>query len=242
MNLVIDIGNTVAKIALFDGENIVEVIHDDKRTLSLLPDVCKKYPIEKGILSTVVTLTDRVKRQLNRLPFNLVRLDHLTPLPTKTITDIPESMGADRLAAIVGAMTTAPNKDLLIVDAGTAMTFEFIDAAGHYYGGNISPGLKMRLKALNIFCDKLPLVDKKGDVPMFGYDTDTAIRAGVIKGMEYEIHGYIDTLTKKYPGLLVFLTGGNEFSFDTNLKSIIFADRFLVLKGLNRILEYNGRI
>ena len=100
----------------------------------------------------------------------------------------------------------------------------------------------MRFKALNIFTDKLPKVSAKGEVPMYGQSTETAIRAGVIRGMEFEMSGYITHLQKNYPGLLVFLTGGDEFSFDTKLKSIIFADRYLVLKGLNRILSYNDKL
>ena len=98
----------------------------------------------------------------------------------------------------------------------------------------------MRFKALNIFTDKLPKVSAKGDIPLYGQTTETAIRAGVIRGMELEMSGYISLIQKNYPGVLVFLTGGDDFSFDTNLKSIIFADRFLVLKGLNRILNYNN--
>ena len=148
----------------------------------------------------------------------------------------------DRLAAVVGANYLSPGRNLLVVDAGTALTYEFIDAEGNYWGGNISPGIYTRFKTLNACCDKLPLIERKGETPEFGFDTETAIRAGVIRGIEFEIIGYITLLQKKYPDLLVFLTGGDKFSFDTNLKSIIFADRFLVLKGLNRILSYNDKL
>ena len=127
-----------------------------------------------------------------------------------------------------------------MIDAGTCITYELLDAAGCYHGGNISPGLQMRFKALHQFTGKLPSVSAEGPLLEIGKDTETAIRAGVLKGIEYEITGYIMALKHKYPELLVFLTGGDDFSFDTNLKSIIFADRFLVLKGLNRILNYNN--
>ena len=119
-------------------------------------------------------------------------------------------------------------------------TKEFVDAAGRYHGGNISPGLQMRFKALNQFTARLPLVEAEGRLLSMGKDTETAIRAGVLRGISYEMQGYIKEMRTKYPELLVFLTGGDEISFDTNLKSIIFADRFLVLKGLNRILIYNN--
>ena len=144
------------------------------------------------------------------------------------------------MAAVVGANEQFPGRDILVIDAGTCITYEFVDAAARYHGGNISPGLQMRFKALHQFTGRLPMVALEGRMVPMGKDTDTAIRAGVLKGIEYEISGYVTAMKHKYPELLVFLTGGDDFSFDTNLKSIIFADRFLVLKGLNRILNYNN--
>ena len=142
-----------------------------------------------------------------------------------------------------GANEQFPHRDILVIDAGTCITYEFIDSKGQYHGGNISPGMQLRFKALHQFTGRLPLVDTNGRKLPMGRDTETAIRAGVMKGMEYEISGYIESMKHKYPELLVFLTGGDDFSFDSSVKSIIFADRFLVLKGLNRILNYNnGRI
>jgi type III pantothenate kinase len=148
----------------------------------------------------------------------------------------------DRLAAVIAANHLKPGKDLLVIDAGTCITYDFIDKDGRYHGGNISPGMQMRFKALNYFTNKLPLVASQGEIEFHGQTTETAIRSGVIYGIEHEISGYILQLQKNYPDLLVFLTGGDDFSFDTKLKSVIFADRFLVLKGLNRILEYNDKI
>ncbi|KAA6311537.1 Type III pantothenate kinase, partial [termite gut metagenome] len=133
-----------------------------------------------------------------------------------------------------------PGRDILVIDAGTAITYEFIDAAGQYHGGNISPGLQMRFKALHQYAGRLPLVQPEGEMPPIGESTETAIRCGILKGIEYEITGYITNFRSKYPNLLVFLTGGDNFSFDTKVKNSIFADKFLVLKGLNRILNYNN--
>lgn len=208
-------------------------------SLDLLPILYNKYPIEKGIIGSVITLSRTIRRQLSENRYNIVELDHNFDVPIKNLYKSPQTLGMDRLAAVVGAQFLCPNRNLLVIDAGTAITYEFIDAEGQYHGGNISPGIYTRFKTLSACCDKLPLIDKDGDVPTFGYDTETAIRAGVMKGMEFEIKGYIEYMREKYPDLLVFLTGGDNFSFDSNLKSIIFADKFLVLKGLNRILEYN---
>lgn len=239
MNLVIDIGNTVAKIAVFDGAELLEVVHDANTTLERLPEVCGKYACQRAIVATVVDLEEQARRRLEALPVPLLWLDSRTPLPVENLYETPETLGYDRMAAVVGASERFPGRDLLVIDAGTCITYEFIDAAGRYHGGNISPGRQMRFKALHSFTGRLPLVTPEGTLLPLGKDTDTAIRAGVLKGMEYEIAGYIGAMRHKYPELLVFLTGGDDFSFDTNVKSIIFADRFLVLKGLNRILNYN---
>ena len=239
--MIIDIGNTVAKLAVFDGDKVVEVLRGSNHSLDCLTILRHKYPIERGILASVIRLSNTIRRQLREVDFEVLELDCHTPVPITNMYKSPQTLGMDRLAAAVGANYLMPQKNLLVIDAGTALTYEFIDAEGKYWGGNISPGLYVRFKTLNACCDKLPLTDRRGDLPEFGYDTETAIRAGVIHGMEFEIAGYIRLMQKKYPDLLVFLTGGDKFSFDANLKSIIFADRFLVLKGLNRILNYNAK-
>ena len=242
MNLIIDIGNSVAKLAIFDKGELVEVFRGSNHSLDCLPMLCSRYPLKRGIIASVITLSNTIRRQLGRLPFNIIELSHETPVPITNLYKTPQTLGMDRLAAVVAANWLKPGHDVLVIDAGTCVTYDFIDADGSYHGGNISPGMRMRFKALNIFTDKLPKVSAKGEVPMYGQSTETAIRAGVIRGMEFEMSGNITHLQKNYPGLLVFLTGGDEFSFDTKLKSIIFADRFLVLKGLNRILSYNDKL
>ena len=240
MNLIIDIGNTIAKMAVFDGGRIVEVVYDSNLTLERLPEVCRTYTIEKAIVATVIDLSREVLSQLEDMAVPILWLNEKTSLPVENLYETPETLGYDLMAAVVGANEQYPRRDILVIDAGTCITYEFIDSKGQYHGGNISPGMQMRFKALHQFTGRLPLVDTNGRKLPMGRDTETAIRAGVMKGMEYEISGYIESMKHKYPELLVFLTGGDDFSFDTNLKSIIFADRFLVLKGLNRILNYNN--
>lgn len=243
LNLIIDIGNTMAKAAVFDGEKMVEVQAASNQSLDWLTTLCGRFPVSQGIIATVIDLNEQVQADLAALPFPLLWLNHHTPLPITNLYETPETLGYDRVAAVVGANARFPGRDILVIDAGTCVTYEFVDSAGRYHGGNISPGLQMRFKALNRFTGKLPLVEAEGRKLPLGRDTETAIRGGVLKGMEYEISGYIASMKHKYPQLLVFLTGGDDFSFDSNVKSIIFADRFLVLKGLNRILNYNnGRI
>jgi len=242
VNLIIDIGNTVAKLAVFDDDNLLEVFYDSNQTLESLPAVCGKYPLSRAVVATVIELNETVESRLKSLPVPLLQLDSTTPLPIKNLYETPQTLGYDRIAAVVGAYQNFPGRDILVIDAGTCITYEFIDSLGRYHGGNISPGVQMRFKALHQFTSKLPLISAEGRMTQLGKNTETAIRMGVLQGVEYEMLGYIETMRHKYPELLVFLTGGDEFSFDTNLKSIIFADRFLVLKGLNRILNYNERI
>jgi len=240
VNLIIDIGNTNAKLAVFNNGEIEKVLCCHNHTLDGLSELCKQYPIEKGILSSVITLDDDIRQILHNLPFPIMEFTHKTPIPIRNLYQTPQTLGPDRLAAAIAANMLRPNEQILVIDAGTCITYDFIDELGQYHGGNISPGIDMRFKALQAFTGKLPLIACEGETPLLGKDTETAIRAGVKQGVSFEIDGYIRQLKKIYPSLLVFLTGGNEFSFDTNLKNTIFADVFLVLKGLNRILEYNG--
>ena len=239
MNLIIDIGNTSAKLAVFEEGEIREILRCSNQKLDGLTTLCDKYSIRKGIISSVISLNDEMRRALDQLPFPIMDFTYQTPIPVKNLYKTPQTLGMDRLAAVIAAYTMKPGHPTLVIDAGTCITYDYLDECGQYQGGNISPGMDMRFKALHSFTDKLPLVKPEGELLAYGQSTDTAIRSGVIRGIEHEINGYIKELQKKYPSLLVFLTGGNEFSFETSLKNIIFADGFLVLKGLNRILEYN---
>lgn len=240
MNLVIDIGNTAAKIAVFDGEELTGIHHESNRSLASLPELAGRYPITRGILSSVVTMTEEMHSQVAALGIPMIQLTSETPLPITNLYQTPETLGADRLAAVVAANHLQPGRNCLVIDAGTCITYDFIDAAGNYRGGNISPGMQMRLKALNEFTDRLPLVPHEGENPLWGISTETAIRAGVRQGICLEIEGYIRREQAKDPDLLVFLTGGDGFSLATPTKETIFADKTLVLKGLNRILDYNN--
>ncbi|MGL4518376.1 MAG: type III pantothenate kinase [Phocaeicola sp.] len=242
MNLVIDIGNSTAKLAVFKEDQLMEIVQDSNQSFSQLYTLCEKYPIKQGIISSVVTYTPEIEQELKRLPFTMLYFTHLTPIPIQNNYQTPQTLGMDRLAGVIGANYLRPHSPLLVIDAGTCITYDFLDASEVYHGGNISPGVQMRIKALNNFTSKLPLITEEGETPLCGYNTETAIRSGVLKGIEFELIGYIEQLKKLHPGLFVFLTGGTEFSFDSNLKSIIFADRFLVLKGLNRILRYNDKL
>ena len=244
MNLTIDMGNTRVKYAVFDGGTVVSDGCSEEFDEAVIDRILAAHPgITQAIVATTRGPVDDTVALVRRRIGRCLRLSPQLPLPIRNGYTTPETLGEDRLAAAVGAASLYPGRNLLIVDFGTAITIDQVSADGVFRGGNISPGMQMRYKALHQFTGRLPLIDSNGRKLPMGRDTETAIRAGVLKGMEYEISGYIESMKHKYPELLVFLTGGDDFSFDSSVKSIIFADRFLVLKGLNRILNYNnGRI
>lgn len=237
MNLVIDIGNNSTKYYLFGGENIILRGRHSNESFGFVREFVPKYEIESIIVSSVVELTATQKKQIDDAGCQVVWFDNSLPMPLDISYRTPHTLGSDRLAAAVGAVCQAPGHDMLVIDAGSAVTIDFIDASGVFHGGNISPGIKMRLTALHKQTSRLPQVEKDGVIPTLGHDTETAIRSGVIRGICHEIDGYITEFREKYPDILVFLTGGDEKILIDNIKNAIFADKFLVAKGLNHILE-----
>ena len=232
MNLCIDIGNTAVKAAL-DG-CLCPVRGND---LGCIRPLASKGDVDKTIVCSTVDLTPEMRREIEQLGAPVVYMDHTTPIPLRNLYHTPETLGMDRLAAAVGAYEQHQG-ELLVIDAGTAITYDRVTADGEYLGGNISPGVEMRLKALHEFTAKLPLVAEWGNCPEFGYDTETAIRSGVKNGIKCEIEHIICEMFLKYPNIRVFFTGGDHFNFDNTIKNRIFADDLLVLKGLNAICGF----
>lgn len=241
MNLIIDIGNTCVKLVCFDDENVKEELRTEKDDTGALKRFCLKYDFKRGIYSSVSDMSKDYSETLATLPFPVIEFrSGITPIPIENKYKSPLTLGADRLAAAVGANYLNPNRDILIIDIGTCVTFDFVTASGEYLGGNISPGPTMRLKALNRYTSRLPLVDRAGEVLDYGTDTETAIRSGVLNGIKYEIEGYIHFFLAKYPQLFVYLTGGVHLNLHFSEKIVTFADDYIVPKGLNRILDYNN--
>lgn len=233
-NLIIDQGNTVAKIAIFEGEKLIRVILCDDLNVGYLSNIFESLSVCNSLFSGVKNPDPKVIRFLKKESNCFIHLDYTTPLPVRNEYRTPETLGMDRMAAAIGAYNIKPGLPLLVIDMGTAITCDFINK-GIYWGGNISPGLTMRFQSLNQYTAKLPLMDQTGEILMLGVNTETAIRSGVVNGIIYELEGIISDMKRKYADLFVFLTGGDAIFFETKLKSVIFADNFLVLKGLNRI-------
>ena len=240
MNLIIDIGNNSAKFFLFQGEQIVLHTRKENSSFDVIDEWNRLYDIDKVIVSSVITDCESLLDEISKLQCPVIRFDKSTPLPLEVNYRTPGTLGSDRIAAAVGAWGEAPGRNILVIDAGSAITIDFVGKDGKYNGGNIAPGIKMRLRALHEYTDRLPMVEKDGETPTIGYDTETAIRSGVINGVCHEIEGYINEFKQKYCDVLVFLTGGDEKPLKNRIKSCIFADKYLVAKGLNRILNDYG--
>jgi type III pantothenate kinase len=239
MNLCIDQGNSSTKVGVFNQTELVETFIFEKFGKADVLTLTDRFFIDRCIISSVTSDNEEFIWFLETSFDYFIELSHKTAVPIENRYATPETLGKDRLAAVIGASFIKQNTDILIVDAGTAITYDFIDAQNIYHGGNIAPGLNLRLRALHEFTHKLPLVESKEESPLLGNSTDSAILSGAIYGIVFEMDGYINVLKIKYPQLSVFLTGGSTFYFDTKLKNAIFAERNLVLIGLNRILQYN---
>ncbi|MBO7239177.1 MAG: type III pantothenate kinase [Bacteroidaceae bacterium] len=242
MNLIIDIGNNSAKFFLFKGEQIILHTRKNNSSFEIMDEWSRLYDIEKAIVSSVIEEGPELSSAISKLQCPVVRFNNSMQLPLEINYRTPDTLGSDRVAAAVGAWNEAPGRNILVIDAGTAITVDFISKDGKYNGGNIAPGIKMRLRALHEFTNRLPIVDKEGEIPSIGYDTETAIRSGVINGICHEIDGYINEFKQKFCDVLVFLTGGDEKPLKNRIKNCIFADKYLVAKGLNRILrDYDNK-
>ncbi len=239
MNLTIDIGNTRNKFAIFDKNEIVDVITDEL-SVSVTQNILTKYSnIENAILSTVKNIDSSIKSHLSSSLNYVMELDEKSKIPVENFYKTKNTLGKDRLAAVIGANNIYPDTSVLVIDMGTAITFDLLNKNNQYLGGTISPGLKMRFKALNHFTDKLPLLNKNENYNIIADNTSDAIISGVQNGIVFEVDGYINSLKNKYDDLKIILTGGDAIFFDKKLKNTIFVNLNLNNIGLNRILEHN---
>jgi type III pantothenate kinase len=228
-------------MAVFDDGDRVAFSIKDNREPSCIHELIEQYRPDKGVMSSVTDGNEEIKNLLQASLSYFLWLDETASLPVRIEYETIQSLGKDRIAAVTGAHFLRPGRNVFVIDAGTAITFELLEASGIYKGGNISPGLTTRFCALNRFTKQLPLVEECEDVPLIGTNTESAIRAGVVNGIVFEMDGYIDVLKAKYDDIIVYLTGGHTFYFEKRLKNHIFAEPNLALIGLNRILEYNAK-
>jgi type III pantothenate kinase len=237
MNLIVDIGNSYSKFYVFENDVLVDefkFVNDE----IILEKIFEKHQFIKNAIVSSVTnfeIIEKIKQKVQ----NVIEFNHETKIPIKNTYETPKTLGLDRIAAVVGAWHLFQNQNVMIIDAGTAVTYEFLDSENNYLGGNISPGLLTRFKSLNTFTKKLPLVSPKDEFQIIGKTTENAILAGVQQGLIFEMNSYIEHFEKSVSNLNVILTGGDCFFFDKKLKKTIFVVPNLIALGLNQILKLN---
>lgn len=242
LNLCIDWGNSRVKAAIFDANDQIQDLRrfaeDDAR--DGIAALLSEYNPIKGILCSVTDKSVEVEPLLKEKMRALVVMNNNTPVPIMNAYTSPGSLGADRIAMAVAAHMAFPTNNNLVVCLGTCITYNFIQKTRTFRGGAISPGLHMRLAAMHHLTDKLPLVKPEGELLLLGYDTETCMRSGAVFGMAAEIDGIVSEFAAQYADFNAVLTGGDAPFFEGKLKSKIFADPNLLMKGLNIILKHNA--
>lgn len=242
MNLAIDVGNTLAKAALFEQNTLKKQIERlDEQALEYL---LAQEKIEKVIISSVNPYSETLA---NLIPadIDVIKLSYLLPLPIEHLYQTPQTLGMDRVAVAVGATILYPSANRLIIDAGTCVTYDFIDAQNIYHGGSISLGLQMRFRALHEFTAKLPLLsqaDYAEGRSFIGNSTQTSMASGVVNGFVKEIEGFIELYEEKFGDLQVIFCGGDAAFLSPKVKpkkAKVEHQKDLLFIGLNTILLYN---
>ena len=241
MNLIMDIGNTATKLAVFQSDKMIQV--QTVATTNMLAEVealLKKFSrVKHGLLSSVKMIDNlEFERLQNLLPIKI--LDVSFQLPFKNAYDTPQTLGVDRLALMAAAVQQYSKRNVLVIDAGSCVTYDFMDSNQNYLGGAISPGVEMRYKALETFTSNLPLLEKTPPNQRIGSSTEASIHSGVIHGLLHEMEGTIKEYQNKYPDLTVILTGGDTDFLCKQFKISIFANSNFLLEGLNFLLEFNS--
>jgi type III pantothenate kinase len=239
MNLIFDVGNTSTKMAVYDGFEKKTSLRTKVFSFEKLEEIFSPFKLDRAIISTVRNLPEFIIDMATLgIPYVHV-VSHHTKLPFRNKYETPETLGPDRIAAVAGAYHMHPGRNILVIDAGSAVTFDYISGKT-YLGGNISPGLTMRFKALHTFTKKLPLGSTLEKFSSPGKNTHDAVVAGVIKGLIFEINEYIRKFREDKIDSRVLLTGGDSGYLKDRLDYKAEYKPDLVLDGLNYILEYNA--
>ncbi len=239
MNLVLDFGNTLTKIGLFENGNLQNVTFFEKENAASIINYLQSLQnIKHCIVSSVIDVADAVLHELSK--YSYMVLDEHTSIPISNRYANPVELGKDRLAAAIGGHFFYPNYPVLIINAGTCITIDFKDYMGNFHGGAILPGLEMKLHALHNFTKKLPLIKLRcTDLSVTGTDTESSILSGVVCGTCFELDGFIDEYLSEYQNLKIILSGGDADCFNGKLNHEVSIIPHIVLLGLNQILDFN---
>jgi len=230
--ITIDEGNTITKLALFEGDDLV--LKENNVSVERVLELASNC--DKLIVSSVKKDSEYGALAEKK---DVLVLNSITPIPVSNCYKTPNTLGNDRIALVVGATVHYSGHNVLVIDAGTCITYDFINAEQEYLGGSISPGIRMRYSALHQYTSQLPMLKTEEKAALIGGDTEESIHSGVINGVLAEIDGVIQRYIEQYPDVKVVVTGGNVKLFDKGLKNTIFASPNLLMEGLNKILDYN---
>ena len=240
LNLLIDSGNTRLKAAFSNEENVIQEIQE-LRTIDGLKNMISNKEVRRGLISDVAGKYEQIESILLENNIQCLRCNSKIKLPFQSNYSTPKTLGDDRIAAVAAASMDFKNQNVLVIDAGTCITYDFINSEGVYLGGAISPGLKMRFLSLNTFTSNLPLIemDEFREIEYSGKSTKDSILSGVFNGLNGEIQSFINNYYNKVDSLVVLLGGGDRKYFESKLKGNIFARENLILEGLNSIFSFH---
>jgi len=236
---IVDAGNTLIKVGRFLNGNLMNVVRFSYNELDLLSDYFN-LEVEPAIFVSSVVSENRTNEivSLNKHTFLFHRL---MKLPIQIKYESPNTLGLDRLCNVVAGFSMSNKTNSLIIDVGTCVKFDFIDSNGNYLGGSISPGIELRFKSMNDYTGNLPLILDKSKTELIGSSTIHSMKSGVMNGIQSEINQFIHFYSQQYPGLTIFMTGGDAVYFDFSLKNNTFVDENLTLKGLYQIYMFNAK-
>lgn len=243
MNLVVDVGNSQVKYALYNAGHKL-IMSKSIHQISFLEELDKLFKAYPKILNSILSASGKVNEAwlaLLQQKTNCIQFSHETPIPIQINYHSPKTLGLDRIALAVSAKHEYPNKNCLVVDLGTCITYDFVSQRGVYEGGAISPGIEMRFKAMHTFTANLPFVKEKLEMPKnyLGKNTTECLKIGVIQAIIHEIEGFTKQYLADYEHLTLVLTGGNAQVLAERVKNSIFANLNFQLAGLYQILIYN---
>ena len=238
MNLVVDIGNSSLKVAIFDKKLMTSKFIYTNQSLIIFSDLFKNNVIDNCLISNVSTIDKNILDFL-KINSNLFSINESINLPFINLYKTKNTLGHDRIALVSAAAIDFPDQNILIIDTGTCITYDFKNSENEYLGGGISPGIQMRFKSLNSQTSKLPLSTINLDYKLIGDDTNSSINSGVVHGVISEINGIINQYQERFKNIRIILTGGDSNFLLKKIKNTIFADQNFLLKGLNYLLEIN---
>ncbi len=240
MQLVIDVGNTRVKAAVFNKTRLEDLVYIDRNDfITQIGVFVGKFPIQKAIISSVGRLSEKQRRSV-QLRFPTILLSQSTKVPFMNLYDTPETLGVDRIGLMAAFAKAYPHTSGLVIDAGSCITYDFINSKGEYNGGAISPGMRLRYEAMHNYTANLPLLTSVNKHDLIGKSTVTAMHSGVINGIAAEIDGIINRYKEDFQVQTVVITGGDGEFLSKRLKNSIFALSNFLLEGLNYILIHSN--